>query len=87
MNNALVTGASIRHVRKGLGLSGREVAKRAGISAPYLCDIEMGNRHAPIKTLEGIRRALGKARIVESHRACPTCQGIGAVPVPIFLGV
>lgn len=80
------TGASIRHTRTGLGLTMRAVAAKAGISAAYLCDIELGNRNVPVNTMEKIRRAMGpKARVVESHCACPKCHGTGVSAIPLML--
>ena len=42
-------GKCIKKQREELGLSIREVARRINISAPYLSDIEKGNRYAPSK--------------------------------------
>lgn len=79
------TGESIRHTRKGLGLSGREVSKRAGISAAYLCDIELGRRRVPHGTMERIRAAMKKARVIRSHGVCETCKGSGLGEIPLML--
>lgn len=79
------TGESIRHTRKGLGLSMREVARRAKISAPYLSDIERGNRRVPNGTMERIRAAIKKARIVKSHGVCQSCKGSGLGEIPLML--
>lgn len=79
------TGESIRHTRKGLGLSGREVAKRARISAAYLCDIELGRRRVPHGTMERIRAGMKKARVVKSHGTCETCSGTGLSEIPLML--
>jgi len=38
-------GAYARECRESLGLSLREVARRMKISAPFLSDLERGNRH------------------------------------------
>ena len=40
-------GESVRERRLQLGLSGREVAKRIGMSPIYLCDIEKSSMPAP----------------------------------------
>lgn len=40
-------GSYIRTVRKKLGLGQRELARRVGISAPYLNDLELSKRKAP----------------------------------------
>lgn len=41
-----LNGAWLKAKRKRVGLSLREVARRAGVSAAYLSDVENGNRHA-----------------------------------------
>lgn len=38
--------ASLQARRKAAGLSLRELALRAGLSAMYLCDVELGRRRA-----------------------------------------
>lgn len=40
-------GESVRERRQQLGLTGREVAKRIGMSPIYLCEIEKSSRPAP----------------------------------------
>lgn len=60
-------------------MSLREVADKTGLSAAYLCDIEHGNRHAPVGTLEAIRQAL-RARIVKSEVECRACARTGHEP-------
>jgi transcriptional regulator with XRE-family HTH domain len=42
---AVVNGAWLRFVRKRAGLSLREFAVRAGVSAAYICDIEHNRRN------------------------------------------
>jgi len=37
----------LRHVREQAGVTLRAMAKRAGVSAPYLCDIEHERRNCP----------------------------------------
>ena len=44
-------GAYLRELRENKSLSQRELARRLGISAPYLNDIEKGKRNAPRKDL------------------------------------
>jgi len=41
----VVNGAWLRFVRKRVGLTLRQFAKRAGVSAPYICDIERNRRN------------------------------------------
>ena len=38
-------GEKVRDARKAAGVSGREMARRMGISAPTLSDLELGRRH------------------------------------------
>lgn len=51
-------GLAIRARRKELGLSLREVARRAKISAMFLCDVERGRRMMSDGTCEMILGAL-----------------------------
>ena len=57
---ALMTelGAAIRIIREAKGLRQSELAKRAGLSAPYLSLIESGDREASIDALRRIAQAL-----------------------------
>jgi predicted transcriptional regulator len=47
-------GGKLRVLREERSLSLRELARRLGISAPYLSDIELGRRGAPKGTVEKI---------------------------------
>ena len=40
----IVDNARLRKMRETAGMSLRELARRCGITAPYLCDIELGRR-------------------------------------------
>ncbi len=42
---SVINGAWLRFVRLRAGLTLREFAKRAGVSAPYICDIERNRRN------------------------------------------
>lgn len=42
---SVVNGEWLRFVRKGAGLTLRQFAERAGVSAPYICDIELNRRN------------------------------------------
>jgi predicted transcriptional regulator len=44
--------ARLRSKRESAGLSARDMAKRLGFSAPYICDIELGRRGCTPKVLE-----------------------------------
>lgn len=52
-------GARIRHHRRQLGLTLVEVADQAGISQPFLSQIERGKAAPSMSTLEGLAHALG----------------------------
>ena len=49
----------IREIRKDRDLTLAELSHNAGISIPYLSDIERGNRHGSKRALERIAEALG----------------------------
>ena len=57
-------GEAIRYFRNELDLSLRELAKKIGISAPFLSDIESGKRCPSEETLRGLAKAL-KVRVEE----------------------
>lgn len=48
----------LRSSRKVSGISLRDLAIQVGISAPYLSDIERGNRNASSRVREAINRIL-----------------------------
>jgi transcriptional regulator with XRE-family HTH domain len=51
-------GKRIKQLRENLGLSNRQLAKKAGLSQPVMNRIENGNRKADIETMEKICNAL-----------------------------
>ncbi|HEV2692706.1 MAG TPA: helix-turn-helix transcriptional regulator [Verrucomicrobiae bacterium] len=51
-------GQRLRELREGAGLSLREVAKAAKISAPFLSDVELGRRFPTNETLALIAQKL-----------------------------
>lgn len=61
-------GARIRHHRQQLGLTLVEVAGHAGISQPFLSQIERGKAAPSMSTLEGLAHALGttQAHLLEA---------------------
>jgi transcriptional regulator with XRE-family HTH domain len=69
-------GNFIRDQRRSVGLSIRTAAKLAGVSNPYLSQIERGLRRPSAEILNGIAKALRisaetlyvKAGILEEHR-------------------
>lgn len=52
-------GDFIRELREGKDLSVRELAKRLGLSAPFLSDVELGRRHPSDEVLLKLARELG----------------------------
>lgn len=74
-------GARIRHLRRGLGLTLVEVAGEAGISQPFLSQIERGKAAPSMSTLEGLAHALGttQAHLLD---AISTLPGAGDPPDP-----
>ena len=51
-------GLKIRAIRERKGMTLAELSMKAGISAPYLSDIERGNRRGSYATLVKIAEAL-----------------------------
>jgi len=52
-------GEKIRTVREKLRITQKEMAKRLGISQPYLCAIESGKMQANAKVIFGLERIFG----------------------------
>ena len=52
-------GSVLRRTRNGQGRTLREVADAAGVSVPYLSEVERGRKEASSEVLAGICRALG----------------------------
>jgi transcriptional regulator with XRE-family HTH domain len=55
---AVTMGQRLRELRESSGLSLREVAKAANISAPFLSDVELGRRYPTNETLAVIAQTL-----------------------------
>ena len=55
-------GAFIRERRKALQMTIQELAFRAGISTPFVADLEYGHRTASQKTIRGLADALSVSR-------------------------
>ena len=53
-------GRRIRAVRMEVGLTQRELGKRAGIGGKYVSEIERGTRDIPLSTLHAVVRGLGR---------------------------
>lgn len=58
-NISVTLGNKLRELRERAGLSLRDVAKAAKISAPFLSDVELGRRFPANETLILIAQALG----------------------------
>lgn len=60
-------GAILRDLRTGSGLSQEELAFRAGMSVPYLSDLERGRSNPSLAMVVDLARALGvhPVRLVE----------------------
>ncbi|HEY5912023.1 MAG TPA: helix-turn-helix transcriptional regulator [Verrucomicrobiae bacterium] len=56
---AATLGQRLRQIRERTGLSLREVAKAAKVSAPFLSDVELGRRFPTNETLAIIAQKLG----------------------------
>ncbi|MFC4020784.1 helix-turn-helix domain-containing protein [Micromonospora sp. GCM10011542] len=54
-----VIGGVLRRLRQGQGRTLREVAESAGVSVPYLSEVERGRKEASSEVLAAICRALG----------------------------
>lgn len=54
----------LRALREASGLSLRKVARRMGISAPYLSDLERGNRHLNPEILQRFQKAIKNPTLV-----------------------
>ena len=59
-----IVGIQIRRERKRQGLSGKQLAERAGFSEPTINKIENGRWNVSIDILENICAALGKTLIL-----------------------
>lgn len=57
-NLTATLGQRLRDLREGAGLSLRELAKAANISAPFLSDVELGRRFPTNETLALIAQKL-----------------------------
>lgn len=55
----LRTQSKIRSIREKKGITLAQLAEKVGKSAPYLSDIERGNRRGSYATLQKIANALG----------------------------
>ena len=58
MRRELAGESSIKLWREHRGMTQQELANRAGISKPYLSQIETGKRHGTVETVAAIARSL-----------------------------
>jgi transcriptional regulator with XRE-family HTH domain len=56
--NETSLGQRLRELREGVDLSARELAKRIGVSSPFLSDIELGRRFPSEEVLGKLAAAL-----------------------------
>lgn len=57
--DSTATGEQARAEREAAGLSLREMARRMGVSAPYVCDLELGRRAWSMDRVRRWNEALG----------------------------
>lgn len=62
----------IREIREAKNLTQQQIAERAGISRPFLVDLEYGRRGAKEETWERIAAALGVTVDVLKGEKLPT---------------
>lgn len=55
----LVLGGNIRKIRKEFGWTQQFLAEKAGISVPFMTQIELGRKSASLEVIQGIAAALG----------------------------
>ncbi len=55
----LVLGSNIRKLRKEFGWTQQQLAEKAGISVPFMTQIELGRKSASLEVIQGITAALG----------------------------
>jgi len=59
MSDNITLGQKLRQLRESAGISLRELARDAKISAPFLSDVELGRRFPKDETLSLIAKKLG----------------------------
>ncbi|HXU21052.1 MAG TPA: helix-turn-helix transcriptional regulator [Verrucomicrobiae bacterium] len=68
-------GERIRELRETKDLSVRELARRLGITAPFLSDVELGRRHPKDEVLKAIASHLGTTfEELKKHDSRPPVQ-------------
>ena len=70
-------GQRIRELREERDVSLRELAKRLGVSAPFLSDVELGRRNPTDKILLSIAKELGVSVIdLKAYDTRPPVDGL-----------
>lgn len=77
---SLVAGRAIREMRRDLGVTQSELAKRLGTSAPYVSALETGRANPTVGQLWAVANALG----VELHLSFrqPASRSLPQIPAP-----
>jgi transcriptional regulator with XRE-family HTH domain len=80
------TGAAWRKIRQDVGFTLRSLARKMGISAPFLSDLERGRRNWTEEIEQTYARHLGVDKALaqacscherDSSYACPRCRAEG----------
>ncbi|TWP37226.1 helix-turn-helix domain-containing protein [Leekyejoonella antrihumi] len=77
-----VFGRLLRRARNAQGRTLADVAAQAGVSMPYLSEIERGRKEASSEVLEAVCRALGSSTtelVGAAHRELATVTPLHAV--------
>ena len=70
-------GQEIRELREKNDISLRELAKKLGVSAAFLSDVELGRRYPSDKVLSDIAKALGTSiEDLRSHDTRAPVEGL-----------
>lgn len=86
---SITLGKKLRELRERAGLSLRELAKAAKVSAPFLSDVELGRRFPTNETLALIAQKLGasaddlkkhdhRSALADLKRLAETSSSLGA---------
>jgi transcriptional regulator with XRE-family HTH domain len=79
----MTIGNALRLLRHKKGISLRKLGTRVGVSAAYLCDVELGRRNISEELLTKVANACNSG-IVMRQVPCSACNGSGHVAVPWF---
>ncbi|USY19685.1 helix-turn-helix domain-containing protein [Nocardiopsis exhalans] len=73
MSHTITIGPAIRAIRRSQGVTQLDLADRAGVSGPYLTNIESGVKQPSFDTALRIAHALGVPPEAITY-SCPTCR-------------